>query len=77
MLRQLSRLLLFLLFRLKNFVLKHPAASFGFAAGAVIGYVLGTSMAKYGFPGWVVPVQMVVWALALPPVVKEYLDKLK
>jgi hypothetical protein len=77
MLRQLSRLALYLLLHLRNIVLKHPAASLGLAAGAVIGYVIGTSMAKYGFPGWVVPVQMIVWALALPPVVRNYLDKLK
>ena len=77
MLRQIARLTLYLLLHLKNFVVKYPAASLGCAAGAVIGYVLGASMAKYGFPGWVVPVQMLVWALAMPPVVRNYLNKLK
>jgi len=77
MLRQLLRLALYFLLHLKNFAVKHPPASLGLAAGALIGYVLGSSMAHYGFPGWVVPVQIIVWALALPPVVKGYLDRLK
>ena len=77
MLRQVLRLTLHLLVLLKNLVQKYPAASLGFAAGAIIGCVVGSSMARYGFPGWVVPVQMLVWALAMPPVVRNYLNKLK
>lgn len=77
MIRQLSRLILFILMRLGGFILKHPGASLGFAGGALIGFVLGSSMVRFGFPGWVLPVNTLMWAVATAPVVRNYFQRLR
>ena len=77
MLRQLSRLILYVLAGIKNFVFKYPGASIGFLAGGIIGFVLGLSMVKFGFPAWVLPVNTLAWAVVTAPVVKTYLDRLR
>ena len=77
MLRQLSRLILYVLAGIRNFVFKYPGASVGFLAGGIIGFVLGLSMVKFGFPAWALPVNTLVWAVVTAPVVKTYLDRLR
>lgn len=77
MIRQFFRIILCMLVSVRNFVFKYPGASLGLTIGAFIGFVLGASMVRYGFPGWVLPVQTVVWAVVMAPVVKGYLDKLR
>ena len=62
---------------IRNLVFRHPGAALGLTIGAFIGFVLGASMVRYGFPPWVLPVQTIVWAIVMAPVVKGYLDKLK
>lgn len=76
MIRQFFRLILYIIVRVKNLFFKYPGASLGLMIGAFIGFVLGASMVKYGFPKWVLPVQVVVWSVFVAPVVKKYLDDL-
>lgn len=66
-----------MLVRIKNFVFKYPGASVGLISGALIGFVLGLSMVRFGFPGWILPVNTLMWAVVAAPVVKSYLEKLK
>lgn len=76
MLRQISRLILFLLVKIKNLVIKYPGPTLGFVLGSIIGYILSVSMIRYGFPRWVLPVQTLAWAVVMSRKVKEYLDRL-
>jgi hypothetical protein len=69
--------MLLVLVRLKNIVAKYPGASLGFVLGAIIGCVLSVFMIRYGFPGWILPVQTLGWAVYMAPVVKKYMDGLK
>ena len=73
MIRQIFRFSLRLLIFLKKLVCKYP----GFFIGGVVGFVLSEWMVKYGFPKWIVPVQTLMWAVAVAPIVKTYLDRLK
>ena len=77
MLRPFSRLILFIIVSIKNFVFKFPGASLGFVGGVFVGFVLGFTMVRFGFPGWVLPVNTIVWAITVAPVVKNYLDGLR
>ncbi len=62
---------------IRNFVFRYPGATLGLTIGAFIGFVLGASMVMFGFPPWILPVQTIVWAVVVAPVVKGYLDKLR
>ena len=74
MIRQFSRLILLCLVAIKNFVFRYPGASIGFLAGGLAGFLLGSVMVRFGFPEWALPV---MWAVAVAPVVKKYMDGLR
>ncbi len=77
MIRQLCRLVLFLLIRIKSFVFKYPGGSLGFVLGGLAGYFLGVHMVRFGFPEWALPVNTLMWAVAIAPVAKKYMDGLR
>lgn len=75
--RQILRLILYVLICIKKFVSRNPGGSLGFFLGGLAGYVLSVNMIRFGFPKWVLPVQTLMWAVFVAPVVKSYIDKLK
>lgn len=75
MIRQFFRLLLYLLVSFKNLVFKHPGI-LGFLIGSILGFIMSLYMVRYGFPPITIPINTLVWGIAMAPVVKEYLEKI-
>jgi hypothetical protein len=76
MIRQIVRLMLLILAGIGSMVRKYPGPSTGFIIGAVIGFVIGKFLIRYGAPGWLLPLQVLAIAVLMAGVVKDFFDRL-
>lgn len=76
MIRQLARFILLIFIGIWAIVSKHPGPSLGVMIGAIIGYILGKSMVVHGFPEWSLPAMVILFAVKMAVVAKQYFDKL-